>query len=161
MKLIAQLNTKRLLDSWIGILDWLLDGNHFSKDRGWDKNKVTQFTKKVKRLPYLSSKENWIVDANKRQNWNADDGSIYVRMNSDSSEGRSLIRHIRNSIAHGNCEISGSNDELTVRMRDFNTNNQQQTCSIVLPIEHIERIYEIYQEIENNPNSGKKRRKSA
>lgn len=61
MKLIAQLNTKRLLDSWIGILDWLLDGNHFSKDRGWDKNKVTQFTKKVKRLPYLSSKENWIV----------------------------------------------------------------------------------------------------
>lgn len=160
MKLIAQLRAKKLLDDWIGIIDWLLDGNHFSDDKGWDKNKVTQFTKKVKRLPNLS-KKNWIVDANKRQNWNSDDGDIFIRMNSDSSEGRSLVRHIRNSVAHGNCVIVGRDDKLTIKIKDFHTNNNQQTCSMALPIKHIERIYTIYHEVENNPQcqNQKKRKK--
>ena len=97
-----KLNEKQLLNDWAPILDWLLSNQRFSDAKGWDSNKKSQYTKKIKRIENIQPKQNWNIVSAKETQWKQHRSElIWIDMTSDSSECVSLIRHIRNGIAHG------------------------------------------------------------
>lgn len=106
MGFFAEVSQTKQLNKYAPIFDWLFEGNHFSR---WEGAQKAKYTKWMKRLEGMS-KENWKVLPLLSDEWRQCDNSkeassIFIAMTSDSSECVSLIRHIRNSIAHGNCKL--------------------------------------------------------
>lgn len=151
--LLRKLKESGILDNYIDVLDWMFDDNKFDVEHGWSKGKVSKFTSKIKN--YLekidcdySFDEKNIVLLSKPKN------SI-VRINNSGSAGKNLVRNIRNGIAHRNFVIYYANKKMFFQTYDVTKNKKEKpVCSyIVLPIESLIEIYDIYLEIKNSINN--------
>lgn len=127
-----------LIDEWAENIDWLLNDKKFDK---WNKNNKTHFTKVVKNLLHSNS-----IDYDK---FKIDELKTlkpktfkYAYINSNESEGIDLVRHIRNGIAHGNCNIK-KNGDLYLAIIDYNSKNNV-TARLSIPIDLIKNLRILY-----------------
>lgn len=161
-----------LYNSWAETLDWLFDDNRFPKEKGWEGPEVTKFTNRVKRLPGLK-KENYIYEKSDLVTF-PESHTFHVpviMMISGSGQGRGIVTHIRNGIAHGRTRFFRENGELYLEIEDFGKKSSgggRQTAYLYIPISYITQMHEIYSELEkarSNDRSkikashGKKRKK--
>lgn len=159
----TQMRTKQEYDEWASILGWLFDDNRFSKEKGWEKGRVTKFTKQAKRQLGFSD-NNFIKVPVKDEKLKSDmpKDSKTVVMVSSESLGRDFVRHIRNGIAHGHVDFFKHHSELWLEITD-NNKQQQPTARIIMPVEYIVKLHKIYNEIANadaNDRSKKRSRKN-
>lgn len=149
----SSLVENELVEDWGKILDWLLDDDRFAKERGWEKGQVTRFTKRVKRLPGLQPK-NYIYKPLKDIHF-PQKGHCHVPtilMGTSDSEGRSIVRHIRNGIAHGRTRVLKEGGELYIEIEDFGKvgkdGAKSPTAYLYIPMSYLPEMYKIYAEIE-------------
>lgn len=155
---------KDLYRSWAKTLDWLFDDNRFSKEKGWTPSQVGKFTKKAKKLLEIK-KENFVcakldlIDFPENRQYH----SPIILMGLDNSEGRALVRHIRNGIAHGKTSINKEKDELYIEIKDYGKTlgiPSGQTAYLYFPLSYIHKLYELYVEIENAWNKDRSKTKA-
>ena len=140
------------LNKWASLLDWLFDGDKFNN---WDPNKVTRFTKRLKNQLGLGD-YNYIHASYKNLTFpkRLKKGEVIVISGSQLSEGKDLVRHIRNGIAHGNARIISDNG-YWIELKDFKMSKRNkteqkennQTAYIYFPIEYVFKIFDLYKEI--------------
>lgn len=146
--LFSQLVNAQLISAWADTLDWLFDDARFSKEKGWDRVNVGAYTKAIKRLPNLS-KSNYHYGCFQDEefpNINANNMTLDVPtifMKKGESEGRDIVRHIRNGIAHGGTRVYHANKELYIEIIDYGK-KRKQTAYMAIPISYITELYRIY-----------------
>ncbi len=152
-KFFSTLVEKDLIEDWGKILDWLLDDDRFAKARGWEKGQVTKFTNRVSRLPGLRE-ENYICGALKDIHF-PQKGHCHaptILMGTAGSKGKSIVRHIRNGIAHGRTRVLKEGGELYIEIEDFGKTSKdgtkEQTAYLYIPISYLSEMYKIYADIE-------------
>lgn len=144
----------QLIEKWAYTLDWLFDDNKFSKVIGWNTGHVSAFTKAIKRLPHFSINNYYYV---KR------DTIIFPKsgdrfhtptfyMKKGDSEGKDLVRHIRNGIAHGRTNFYTVKSELYIEICDFGKEGNgyvnKQTAFLAMPMSYIQDICKLYMDRE-------------
>lgn len=149
MELFQDLQTNNQIEKWVPLLDWLLSNNRFSKEKGWDAQRKSRFTKRLKNLSGIS-KDGWRVQAAKKAVWEFDKTEdIQVVMNSDNAEGESFVRHIRNGIAHGSVHIEKLNGKLYMDIEDYkDDSHKMQTAHMWMPVDTMFDVHKLYFEIE-------------
>lgn len=157
-KLFSDLAENQLLSCWADTLDWLLNDNRFSVDKGWNKNLVSKYTKTLKRQLGFSQ-DSFTCKKSSELDFPgpSDSRCPFVMMQKDESCGKDLIRHIRNGIAHGQTTITNKKGELFIKINDYNRKGQKQTAYIHVPLSSIPEMASIYHEIEKairNDRSG-------
>ncbi|NLF84463.1 MAG: hypothetical protein GX568_10875 [Candidatus Gastranaerophilales bacterium] len=162
-RFFEDLSTYKLFNGWANILDWILDDDRFPQTLGWTPGKKRMFTTRSRKL---FGEGMLVTGANKDLQWDSlDDKSPFVQMTTDGSEGQSLIRHIRNGIAHGNVEITKRGSTLWIYICDYKDNPRIQTAFISFPMDYIIQLHRIYSEIErgikNDKNKTKKSKKES
>ena len=156
-KFFNGLVSENLINDWASILDWLFDDMKFSKERNWNSGYITSYTKKLKKLKYLSDKDKRVVydrlknvkfpNQCKKQRRKR---SPYIIMLIGDSFARDLIRHIRNRIAHGESVIMKVGDMLYVEIIDYSNHSKrenEQTAYLFLPLSYINDFFKTYDEI--------------
>lgn len=157
-QLINRLVSENLINEWAEILDWLLDENKFSPQKRWTPQKVGLFTKSVKRQ--LSVKDaNYKYDSVKNLCFKTTSNENTMIFSRSESEGRDIVRHIRNGIAHGRCEIRKSRNVLFIQIKDYNRTGDQ-TAYMYIPLDSIRTIHKIYKEKEKNNVYSKTKKKA-
>ncbi len=151
MGFIQELHERRLLPEWVSFIDLLMGNEHFPPERGWNKQKITKYTKEIKGLPDITM-DNWIVGSQKDMMWNRlPNRKYHVWMVSDGKQGRSLLRHIRNSIAHGHSSFMRYNGIEVVCFKDYLDNTcKKQTADILIPYSFFCGIRDIYVRIKES-----------
>lgn len=151
-KLFNTLVSESLIIKWAEMLDWLFDDERFSDKKGWTSGYIGSFTKKVKKLPGIG-KNNYSYEAIKNLSFPSSKfKNIQIVHSKGEGEGKDLIRHIRNGIAHGKTEIKKEKDILYIEILDYNKKGEQ-TAFICIPLNHILEIYNVYREVEKSKNS--------
>lgn len=150
MNLFNQLLEMGLIEEWVPVLDWLLNDSRFSVECGWNKQKKTSFTNKIKSQFF---KDCWMTTNSKNANWEINsEMTHYVKMvDSGKPIGECFVRHIRNGIAHGRTKIIKQNEDIIFEIYDYKISNtgKKQTAYIKMPIRELINIYELYMEIQN------------
>lgn len=149
-----------LIKEWAEILDWLFDENRFSKEQGWSSGYVGKFTKKVNCLPMMSNNKKVSALKNLEFPKKTTSNLVMVIMGKSGSEGKDIVRHIRNGVAHGHVRIKNCKSQLWIEIEDFNR-NKQQTAYLFFPIDYIKKIHQIYCEIEKSKNNDRNNFKSS
>jgi hypothetical protein len=149
-----------LLNDAPAILDWLFDDKKF-ESKHWTRGAKRKLTNQISELygcpssifarktggnvyPEIRSKRN-----RKRQ--------PYAIFSSSESLGQDFIRHIRNGIAHGQAKFYNVKGVSYIQIADKGTKGQ--SAFIAMPTSHLERIYQIYQEIDKDTDNYKKGKK--
>ena len=134
-----------LIDVWAENIDWLLNDNKFSK---WTKNDKSSYTRFIKNyfknnsIDYKTFKITELKNLNVRK-------TMYVYINSNISESIDIVRHIRNGIAHGNCNIKkGKNKILYLVIIDYNK-SKDITAKLCVPIDAITNIRLLYKKVKH------------
>lgn len=152
----------KLIEKWADTLDWLFDDNKFSKDAGWNGGYVATFTKTVKHLPYFSEK-NYHYGKSKDITFPQIGEKFCIPtfyIHKGECEGRDLVRHIRNGIAHGRTTFYKVKSELYIQICDFgkegNKSTSGQTAFLAMPMSYIPAIYKLYVDREKVMKNTKK-----
>ena len=164
--------SENLINDWASTLDWLFDDSKFSKARNWNGGYTSLFTKRIKKLKYLSNNEKRVFygkcNSNEFPNQNRPKRKKrlpYIIMTAGDSFARDLIRHIRNGIAHGEAVISKVKDTLYIEIIDYSdkTKSQdKQTAYLFIPLTYITQFSQIYDEINKSiMNTTRKDRSAA
>lgn len=153
--LFRKLYDMGLLDKYLGVIDWLFDDNKFLSERGWTKGKVSCFTKRIKK--YLNSIDCDYSYGIKNIKVYDQPSAKVVRMISADSEGKSLIKHIRNSIAHSHMSLYYVDKDIYFELFDVRKINEETfvRAYISLPFECLRDFYNIYNEIKLSINNDK------
>lgn len=146
-KKLAELNN---YNEWAAIFDWLFDDNKF---KYWTSGYVGSLTKKIKRLPYIGN-NNYAYDTSSKIAFPkiTISKSVKILMIRGDSEGKDVIRHMRNSIAHGNAFICMQNGTPYVEITDHNRKGMQ-TAYMFFPLEYIKTIHKLYKDVEKSKNN--------
>lgn len=163
--------SEKLINDWASTLDWLFDDLKFSKDRNWNGGYTSSFTKKIKKIKYLSDKENRVIYRTKIKHTEFPNQckmnnkrTPYVMMLQGDGFARDLVRHIRNGIAHGETSIKKVCDELYIEILDFSDKSKtpgKQTAYLFMPLSYITQFYRIYDDINNSIMNTKKKDREA
>lgn len=155
---------------WAATLDWLFDDLKFSSERNWNGGYVGSFTRKIKKLKYLSDNSNsvWhgkvqVKDFPNQNKTRKKAKENCIIMKAGDSFARDLVRHIRNGIAHGQATITNSKCELYIEIIDYSDKSKsadKQTAYIYIPMEYITTFYKIYSEINNSIMNTKEKDRS-
>lgn len=153
----STLISQDLIQDWASTLDWLFDDNRFDSAKGWTPNRIGSFTKKAKRLPEVSA-DRYTYEYAKlitfpAEGHNIDKPTFYFTKG--TSEGRDLIRHIRNGIAHGKTRCyKNANKEMYIEICDFGKEGTKmanhQSAFFALPISMIPELHKLYSNIQNS-----------
>lgn len=151
MRFFKALNDYNLYYKYAEILDWLLSDGKFDVSIWDNKNKVQAFTKAFYKFERFS-KEQSFHQSKKSLSFpcSGSYSQLYVPsiyMSAGESYARDLLRHIRNGIAHGNARVYDFENELLIELLDFGKESiydNGQTAYMLLPLEYIEKIYELY-----------------
>ncbi|MBQ7265580.1 MAG: hypothetical protein IJS61_05725 [Firmicutes bacterium] len=149
-----------LLNDWATILDWLFDDNKFDSKK-WSSGYVGSFSKKIKKFDYIG-KNNFIYDKRDNilfQNTIDKENPIIIKMIRGDSAGKDFVRHIRNGIAHGCNSFHVIKEKTYIKILDYNR-KKEQTAYIIIPIEYIEQLYNIYASIEQQIIFNTKKKKN-
>lgn len=170
-KFFSTLKDADLISDWATILDWLLDEDRFSTTKGWSKGVIGNFTKNVKKSLSLSSeKGNYACKALKDLTFpdalSPDDkATTIVMMGTGDSEGRNIIRHIRNGIAHGKVRCFNQQGEFWIEITDYgqaesgSKTSFRQTAYILISSANIFAIHKIYSDIEKSKRNDRSKKK--
>ncbi len=183
-KFFSTLVNKGLIREWTGVLDWLLDENRFSEEKGWTPSQVRKFTNNIKKEFDLLDNSKYQVGALKNLIFpNTINGvknpTNTIMMIAGDSEGRNIVRHIRNGVAHGRIKFIERKKELLIEIIDYGNNEQtkvsntkssknaekktgklKQSAFICIPANYIQRIYEIYLNLEKSQNNDRSKEKN-
>ncbi len=151
MQLFQELLDNNQLESWVPLLDWLLSNDRCSKQRGWGQKKKRDFTTQIQTL---IGSDNWQIQAAKNVVWEFEESdNVHIVMNNAGSAGESLLRHIRNGIAHGMARIVQRNNDLYLDLKDYhNESCNTQTAHVWMPIGLLFDIHSVYKAIEAKNN---------
>ena len=152
-KFFNNLVNMELLNDWAATLDWLFDDAKFDSKK-WSSGYVGSFSKKIKKLDYIGQ-DNFICDKRDNihfQNVIDKENPIIIKMIKGDGEGKDIVRHIRNGIAHGHNSFHKINEITYIEIIDYNT-KKEQTAYIVFPIRYIVLIHNIYTEVEQRIKS--------
>lgn len=133
---------RSLINEWAENIDWILNDNKFCK---WEKKEKIKYTKLVKQYLKTSNIDYKLFTIDKLKNIHINK-SLYVYMNSNSSESLELIRHIRNGIAHGHCNINKINNELCLLIFDFKSRDVI-SARLCIPIKVISDLRLLYKKV--------------
>ena len=167
-KFFSCLVSENLIDDWAPVLDRLFDDLKFSKSRKWNGGYTSSFTKKIKRLKYMSDKEKRVLHGKCNRNDfpnqnNSSKRKLYIAMTKGEGFARDLIRCIRNGIAHGDASIKKCGAELYVEIIDYSDTTKrldEQTAYLFIPLSYVKRFWIIYNDInESIMNTKSKDRK--
>ena len=156
MNMFKTLLEKGLLVDYVEFFDWLLSDDKFDKGLWDNKNKVQAFTKAIHRVDSFSADR--IIYGAKRDIAFPSFGDYKkiscpaIYMSKGESEARDLIRHIRNSIAHGNVKLHDGSS-LIIELMDYGKegyNNSGQTAYMCFTLDSLLTIYKVYREKEMN-----------
>lgn len=151
---------KGLINDWGNILDWIFNDERFDNN-GWNSSYIGLFAKKIQKIEKIS--ENFQHGSIKNLNFpilNIDKTSIktYVIFADDNGIGRSIIKHIRNGIAHGMTRYIKTKNELYIEIKDYSDDKKtKQTAYIYFPMRNIIDIYNVYKEVEKSINNNRPR----
>lgn len=139
-------NYYKFLD-YAEFLDWLFCDCKFSTRNNWTSGYVGSFTKAVIKL---FGKENYNYGYRKSLDFKtASNNQISIISAKGDSEGRDIIRHIRNGIAHGNVKVKNIKSEIWIEILDFNkTKEKEKTAYINMPFEYLASIFQLYKQKE-------------
>ena len=156
---------------WCEVLNWLLSEERF-KAEIWKQNNgslKTEFTNRLKQMEPINKNFHKYKSKDFQQHIPQkpkSKRSIYVIFTSayvnkkKLGGGESLLKHIRNGIAHGNVDIIGNkNQEQYIEIKDYKADGEQ-TAYIYFPLNCIVEIYDLYKELENNGKPPKGKQKS-
>lgn len=151
-KLFSRLVEEGLYKDWASLLDWLFDDNRF---QNWSSGYVGALTKKIKRLPYIGN-DTYFYDSAKNLVFSKERTArnVLIMMTKGDGEAKDLIRHIRNSIAHGKTNVFKQNSELYVEIVDC-LKNGNQSAYMYMPINYINKIYKLYQDVKKSKDKRK------
>lgn len=151
MRFFKALYEYNLYSKYAEILDWLLSDGKFDSSIWDNKNKVQAFTKAFYKFDGFTKDHSFHASM---KNLAFPCAGSYdkqpvptIYMSAGESYARDLLRHIRNGIAHGKAEVYAVKTELLIELLDFGKESSQengQTAYMVLPLEYIEKIYELY-----------------
>ena len=143
-KLFTELVNEGLFNEWASLLDWFFDEKKFD---GWSRNQVSMLTKKIKKIPGLG-KETYQNDSLKNLSFKkfSSNNHLTIVFGPKGNESKSLIRHLRNGIAHGHAKIKKNKGIPWIELEDFNSNDQQ-TAYIYMPIDYIVQIHKLFVEV--------------
>lgn len=146
-KLFVRLVNEGLYEEWASLLDWLFDETRF---KGWGPGYIGALTKKIKKLPRIGEKT-YFYGCAKNMHFPeiVKEKSLMIMMTKHDCEAKDLIRHIRNGIAHGNTQIHRIEGELYIEIIDCSKNGKQ-TAYICIPINYINQVYKLYQEVKKS-----------
>jgi len=125
-------------ERWIDFFDWIFVEKKFD---GWDKRKKDDYTKKIKALEGFDKKAYFLKTSNipKRTN------KFAIYMSVKNGQAISLVKHIRNSIAHGRVNHRNIRNVDYIEMRDYY--NDKPTAYLVIPVSFLLSIKELYDEL--------------
>ena len=149
MGFISKLSDLHLFPQWIPILDMLFLNDRFSPTKGWTPSEIGLFTKRLKKLGSLSGVA-WTIDCQKNIEWDKQSDTIpHITMSGEDSDGRSFLRHIRNAIVHSNADIQTIRGKDYMIIKDYSIKDpNNQTADMIIPLDSINEIYELHQEVE-------------
>jgi hypothetical protein len=149
-----------LLNDAPAILDWLFDDKKFN-NKHWTMGTKRKLTNRISKLdgfsPSAFAKKTGGNEYPKIQSKRNRKRQPYAIFSSSESLGQDFIRHIRNGIAHGQAEFYNVKGVSYIQITDKGTKGQ--SAFIAMPISHLERIYQIYQEINKDTGNYKKGKK--
>ena len=124
----------------------------------WSKGDVNSFTKRIKRLDYLSIDNSYFYDSAEKLIFpqKRSRKKVYILNGKGYGESKDLLRHIRNAFAHNNADIFIRKGDYYFEFMDYNSNRSKQTAYILIPVDMLKQIYELYQEIECSLRSKRK-----
>lgn len=118
--------SNHLIDKWAKNIDWLLNENKFEK---WEKGKKNNYTKIIKNHLKTNNIEYKIMKSAELQNENLKRKKYdYIYIIANESQCIDLIRHIRNGIAHGHCNVIKKKDKLYLNIIILILKEYQQGC---------------------------------
>lgn len=162
-KFFKTLVNEGTFEDWVRVLDWLFSPERFSEEAGWNQAKTSRFTKRVhKEIEGLGKNEKnlgEITPEELKSLCEEKKDPPYYKFSKGDGIGKSLVRHIRNGIAHGQTNISRPRGEPVIQILDYSSNKRDKpTAFIVLKLSDIVRICDIYSEIEKGTSKKDKKR---
>lgn len=156
-KLMQRLVDYDLMKDYATTIDWFLsEDDKFPKAigkeqlPGWTSNDVGRFTKRVKSSIGINS-DNYdcfsyagktkIQFPKQKNRSNSKYPKIY--MTKGNGEGRDLLRHIRNGIAHGNATIFPRDHTYVIELIDFDKDAKTQTAYMLFELKVLKELVKI------------------
>ena len=142
--LLRTLKKHKLLEEYIDDLDWYLNGKHFSSDIVWNKTRKASFTRKINKKFEKSER----YEKGNQKDLCFEKAShhskrIHIFFTDGNGVGASIIKHIRNGIAHGNCSVYFPKGEPFIEIYDFNS-KKDQTAYMYFPLRYVHEIADLY-----------------
>lgn len=138
MQLFRKSLTENGKERWIDFFDWIFVEEKFN---GWDKSKKDEFTKRIKTINGFDKNSYFLKASNMPQKAN----KFTIYMSVSNGQAISLVKHIRNSIAHGRARYRKIRSVDYIEMRDFYHNKP--TAYILIPTSFLLSIKEQYDEL--------------
>lgn len=130
-----------MLNELANTLDWLVDEQKFAGD-DWDSSRKTTFSRTIHGTLF----PNPYVFESKSRERDFPDANTCIETPYALFAGKSMsddfIRHIGNGIAHGHARGHMIGNEAYVETKDYHSGRQ--TAHILIPIEYLNSIYQIY-----------------
>ena len=142
---------------WPEFLDWIFSP-HFN-GCGWTRSYVARYTKAIKRKLSLSlNKKNYFFDSAKNLSFpkNRSRAKILILSAKGDGEGKDLLRHIRNGIAHCNAKLLIQKGEPYVDFMDFMTDGKSQTAYIHISVLDLFQLFTTYMIVEKAIKNNKR-----
>lgn len=138
-------------EEWIVVFDWLFDDMKFE---GWLPHELGNYVKDYKKHDvikngmYVCGKRSEVTpeDYNRKKCYTK---KAIVIMIKGSGEGKDLIRHIRNGIAHGRATLCTRKGARCLELTDYGpfgkkTKKGGQTAYLLIPVSFIFYLYQLY-----------------
>lgn len=128
---------------WITFFDWIFDEQKFD---GWQKGDFAKYTSSIKQIEGFKENKYFIKAKDIRKAKYKD--SFFIAYSKNGSESKSLVKHIRNSIAHGNAKLRTIAGVRSVELND--KYHGKETAHIVITEKQLQKIYNLYTEVSKN-----------
>ena len=155
----TDLVNEKLIDDICIILDWLFDEGKFPENRKWNPGYVSSYSKKVKKL--ITNGGTFDYNSKRKMRYlNNREECPCVYISGSDSLARDLIRHIRNGIAHGRCELYKAGKYRFIEIYDYSDssgNPEKQTAYLNVPIGFLLALHETYTNMEKSIRNTKKK----
>lgn len=138
-------------EKWIVVFDWLFDDRKYDD---WSSPELGNFVKEfkkhdaIKNGKYVCGKRTEVTpeDYNRKRCKNKKSIVIMIK---GAGEGRDLVRHIRNGIAHGRAMLCTRQGTRCLEMTDYGkfgekTEKGGQTAYLLIPVDFVYYLYELY-----------------
>lgn len=158
-RFFQDLEQRGLLKDYTIVFDWLLDDNKFSAEF-WDSNYLRLFTKSIQKISHFQKD-------NKRYTYGSMSSIEFlspkttrcnptVQIAKKDGEGKDIIRHFRNGIAHGNAKVKIYKSALHIQLVDYNA-RMEQTAFIFIPMSALTELFMTYRTVEKAKRNNKKK----